>query len=391
MTERPSVVHVIPDKMGGALTIVANLLAHRHPDTFEYRLVLTHTRLHVDTRSSLPIASDKTTVVEYTLPIENLSTVLRRLEAAIGPGPGVLVCHDHLELLLAASRPLDRAVVQVLHGDYDYYYNLAIDHQSYVDAFVAYSRTVFERLLERLPQRAADVFWLPYGIPITNDRRTAVSSSLRAVFVGRLDEAKGVFDLPAIDRLLRARGVVVHWTILGDGPARNALQLRFPPSDQVRYDVAETPAATRAILAMHDVLVLPSRGEGLSVATVEAMCTGVVPIVGDLPSMAELVDNETTGFRVPVGDVSAFASAILGLDRDRQRLETMSAATLVFARQHYDISLRAAAYQALFAEVAERAGQRPRARPRAVGSRLDRPWIPNSFVRLIRTAIRQAR
>ncbi len=41
MTERPSVVHVIPDKMGGALTIVANLLAHRHPDTFEYRLVLT--------------------------------------------------------------------------------------------------------------------------------------------------------------------------------------------------------------------------------------------------------------------------------------------------------------------------------------------------------------
>jgi len=142
---------------------------------------------------------------------------------------------------------------------------------------------------------------------------------------------------------------------------------------------------------MHDVLVLPSRGEGLSVATVEAMCAGVVPIVGDLPSMAELVDNETTGFRVTVGDVSAFASAILGLDRDRQRLETMSAAALVFARQHYDISLRAAAYQALFAEVAERAGQRPRARPRAVGSRLDRPWIPNSFVRLVRTAIRQAR
>jgi glycosyltransferase involved in cell wall biosynthesis len=339
----------------------------------------------------MPIASDATTVVEYTLPIENLSTVLRRLEAAIGPGPGVLVCHDHLELLLAASRPQDRAVVQVLHGDYDYYYNLAIEHQSYVHAFVAYSRTVHQRLVERLPQRATDIFWLPYGIPITSDRRAVASGDLRAVFVGRLDEAKGVFDLPAIDRLLRARGVVVHWTVLGDGPARQALQLRFPPSDQVRYDVAETPAAARAIVAKHDVLVLPSRGEGLSVATVEAMCAGVVPIVSDLPSMAELADNQTTGFRVAVGDVSAFAGAILELDRDRQRLETMSAAALSFARQRYDIAARAAAYQALFAEVAERARLRPRARPRAVGSRLDRPWIPNGFVRLVRTAIRQAR
>src|SRR4030095_12580863 len=102
-------------------------------------------------------------------------------------------------------------------------------------------------------------------------------------------------------------------------------------------------------------------------------------IVSDLPSMAELADNQTTGFRVAVGDVSAFAGAILELDRDRQRLETMSAAALSFARQRYDIAARAAAYQALFAEVAERARLRPPARPRAVGSRLGRPGIANGF------------
>ncbi len=391
MTPRPSVVHVIPDKMGGALTIVANLIAFRQPDAFDHRVVLTHNRLHRDTRSSLPLAADAASMLEYALPLENLSSVLRRLADAIGPGPGVLVCHDHLELLLAASQPLDRAVVHVLHGDYDYYYDLAIDHEPYVHAFVANNRTVFERLRAKLPHRATDVFLLPYGIPMTGDCRTPVGGSLRAIFVGRLDEAKGVFDLPVIDRILQSRGVRVRWTILGDGPARDALQSRFPLSGDVQYAVADTPVTARSIVAQHDVFVLPSRGEGLSVATVEAMSAGVVPVVSDLPSMAELVDNESTGFRAPVGDVNAFASLVERLDHDRAQLDAMSAAASMLARAHYDIASRAAAYQLLFAQANNLRRRRPAVPSRTVGSRLDRPWIPNTLVRFVRTAIRQAR
>jgi glycosyltransferase involved in cell wall biosynthesis len=391
MTRTPSVVHVIPDKMGGALTIVANLLTHRQPDRFEHRLVLTCNRLHPDTRSSLSIPADRSALLEYTLPIENLSSVLRRLAAAIGPGPGVLVCHDHLELLLAASQPLDRAVVQVLHGDYDYYYNLAVDHDAYVHAFVAYSRTVFEQLRTKLPHRRDDIFWLPYGIPMTADRRTPSAGPLRAIFAGRVDEAKGVFDLAAIDRILRSRGVGVRWTILGDGPARDTLQSRLPPSEHVRYAVVSTPAAARAIVAQHDVFVLPSRGEGLSVAAVEAMCAGVVPIVSDLRSLSELADNQSTGLRAPVGDVAAFAALIERLDRNREALEAMSATASAFARSRYDIASRSAAYQSLFAQAEDLRWRRPIVGARAVGSRLDRPWIPNTLVRLVRTALRQAR
>ena len=391
MTQTPSVVHVIPDKMGGALTIVANLIAHRQPDSFEHRVVLTCNRQDHDTRSSLSMAADSTACLEYTLPLENLSSVLRRLAAAIGPGPGVLVCHDHLELLLAASQPLDRAVVQVLHGDYDYYYDLAVDHEAYVHAFVAYSRAVFEQLQTKLPHRADDIFWLPYGIPMTGDRRTPSAGPLRAIFAGRLDEAKGVLDLATIDRILRSRQVPVRWTILGDGPAREALQSRLPPSEHVRYAVAATSIAARAIVAQHDVFVLPSRGEGLSVAAVEAMCAGVVPIVSDLRSMRELADNQSTGLRAPVGDVTAFATLIERLDRDRGTLEAMSAAASAFARARYDINSRVAAYQSLFARAEDLRRRRPIAGARAVGSRLDRPWIPNTLVRFVRTALRHAR
>jgi len=165
MSTRPSVVYVMPDKMGGALTIMANLLACRRPDGFEYRVVLTHNHLHHDARSSLALAADSQASVEYSLPTENLASVLRRLHRAIGPGPGVLVCNDHLDLLLAASRAVDRTVVQIVHGDYDYYYDLATQHEPYVHAFVAISRTVYEQLIARLPSRRDSIFWLPTAFP----------------------------------------------------------------------------------------------------------------------------------------------------------------------------------------------------------------------------------
>src|SRR5262245_25108411 len=116
MAEQPSVVHVMPDTMGGVVTIVANLLKYRGRDRFSHQVVLTHNRLHNDQRSAVSLAADRVTKLEYSLPVENISHVARRLHAAIGTGPGVMVCHDHIELLLAASRQVDRTVIQVLHG-----------------------------------------------------------------------------------------------------------------------------------------------------------------------------------------------------------------------------------------------------------------------------------
>ena len=54
----------------------------------------------------------------------------------------------------------------ILHGDHDYYYDLAVEHDRVVHAYVAYSRRMYEQLLARLPHRAADIYYLPYGIPL---------------------------------------------------------------------------------------------------------------------------------------------------------------------------------------------------------------------------------
>jgi len=391
MSADPSVVYVLPDKMGGAMSIIANLLRYRTRDAFTYRAVLTHNRADRETRFREPLEADAQTLVEYALPLENMYAVVRRLQRAIGTGTGVLVCNDFVEMLLLSLVESRRTVVQILHGDYDYYYALAASHEPLVHAFVAYSRAVYDNLLKRLPHRADTIFHLPYGIAIPNTVRRPAAGPLRLIFAGRLDESKGVGDLPEIDRLLREAGVPVRWTVVGSGPAGPPLRAAWGAAPHVRWISAATSAEVVALCAEHDVFVLPSHAEGLSVATVEAMSAGLVPVVSDLPCMEELVEHGRTGLRAPVRTPPAFAEAIAGLARDRDQLETISATARQCVVERFDVRARVEPYQRLYARWRELYRPQPASVFPSFGSRLDQPWIPNAVVRLVRSAIRAVR
>jgi glycosyltransferase involved in cell wall biosynthesis len=382
----PHVVFVLPDKMGGMLNIVANLLAFRKPDGMQYDAVLVHNPLSVDTRFGGTLAADTQTTVEYQLPLENLHAVLRRLDKALPHGPGILVSNDWLELALVATRDTGLTVVQLLHGDHEYYYDLAEKHQTVIDVFVAYSLAMRDGLIRRLPHRRASIVHLPYGIPLPRRIRNATSGPLRLVFSGRLEDGqKGVFYLPLIDALLAETGTEVVWTIIGGGPDAAELKRRWTSTSRVRWLDTRPKDEVVDLLADQDVFVLPTRTEGFPVSLLEAMSAGLVSVVSDIPSgVPEVVRRGETGFLPAVGDVKAFAAAISLLANDRDLLERMSSAARAMVERDYDIRDRVADYQQLFARFAELRRPRPASAPLHYGSRLDRPWIPNPLVRAIR-------
>jgi glycosyltransferase involved in cell wall biosynthesis len=390
MTTQPSVVYVVPDKMGGMMNIIANLLEYRRPDGFGHHAILTHNLHDADTRFARPLAADTQTTVDHNLPQENLHAVLRRLAHAVPAGPGVFVAGDLLDLATASVHDFGRAVIYMLHGDSDYYYDLAVKHDAVVHAFIAYSRRMYEQLIERLPHRADTIFHLPYGIPLPACVARATNGRLRVVFAGRLEQGqKGVFDLPEIDRLLAARGVSVEWTIAGAGPDDIELKRRWAFNPDVRWLGALSNAGVLAMYATEDVFVLPTRVEGFPVALVEAMGAGVVPVVSDIESgVPEVVASGLTGERPPAGDVRAFAQAIAALDGDRARLAAMSASARRSIAERFDIRDRIAAYQALYGRWRELYRPMAAGRHLRYGSRLDQPWIPNAVVRLVRSATR---
>jgi len=244
-----------------------------------------------------------------------------------------------------------------------------------------------DRLRELLPHRHDAIHFVRYGVQIPDAGRRPVPGPIRLIYAGRLARDKGIFDLPLIARELDRRRSAATWTIQGTGPDENELRGQWP-NVPTRWTGRQPMRAVLDGYRDHDALVMPSRGEGLPVALLEAGAAGVVPIISNLASgIPEVVHPAVTGFRPEPGDIRGFADAIEQLERDRVALERMSAAVRDVVASQYDADRCTADYQALFADVTRR--RRPwRVRPMPYGSRLDRPWIPNRVVQWVRTVNR---
>ena len=381
-----SVRLVLPDSLGGVTSYLLNL-ADARPQAappLELCWIRGPAGAHARNPAGLRPRVDREVAVAHRWPGENLFAVLRRLHRKLSKGPGAIVASELFGLAYAARHGAGRPVVQILHGDLPMYYALAVEFEPHVDVFVAVSARIRDELCRRLPQRSADIRHLASGVPIPERTRAAHAGPLRLVYAGRLDRAKGVLDLPEIDRRLAADGIEVRWTIAGAGADEDVLRAGLAAGGRARFTGALSPEAARALLPDHDLLVLPSRGEGLSLALLEAMAAGVVPVASDLASgMREVIDPGISGLLARPEHPEEFAAAIARLDRDRDLLERMSRAAAARIRARHDLRACAGAFYELLADLDTR--PRPlRPRYRRGPSRLDRPWLPDPLVRAIR-------
>jgi len=378
---------VLADLLGGVTSYALDLTALEAFQRRGAQLLWLESALPGATRLGVE-ASVPSRRVRYEWPGENAFAVLRRMQRALGPGRGALVANEFFGLAFGARHGAGAPLVQILHGDIPFYYRLAEEFEPWVDAFVAVSERVAKETARRLPRRIADVHHLPTGVPLPARLRTPVSGPLRLVYSGRIERNKGVLDLPAIDRRLRRDGVQVIWSVIGSGPDEPALRRGFDAEAKVAFTGAQSPDACRALLPDHDVLVLPSYGEGLPLSLLEAMGAGLVPVVSDLESgIREVVDDGVNGWLARPGQPDDFAVAIARLHHRRDRLEDCSRAAAERVRTHHSLRERGEAWLDLIGDLEERP---PRQKPiwRRGPSRLDRPWLPNWVVRGVRRLVR---
>jgi glycosyltransferase involved in cell wall biosynthesis len=108
------------------------------------------------------------------------------------------------------------------------------------------------------------------------------------------------------------------------------------------------------ILKGVDVSVLPSlKREGLPRAMLEAMISGVVPIVTNSGGSVELVEKDVSGFVVEPGDPVAIREKILELYNDRERLARMSTAAKQRVLTHFTIEKTAQETIAVYRDMLE--------------------------------------
>jgi glycosyltransferase involved in cell wall biosynthesis len=86
-----------------------------------------------------------------------------------------------------------------------------------------------------------------------------------------------------------------------------------------RHDVPD-------LLAASDIFVLPSLWEGLSMALLEAMASGLPIVASEVSGTVQVVIPNETGLLVPPGDVQKLTEAIKQLLSDPTRAQAMGAA-----------------------------------------------------------------
>ena len=74
--------------------------------------------------------------------------------------------------------------------------------------------------------------------------------------------------------------------------------------------------AIEAATAGIDLLMHPSRTEGLGTSVIDAMTLGVPPVAFNVGGLPEVVENNASGLLVPAGNITAFAEAARQLIED---------------------------------------------------------------------------
>jgi len=321
------------------------------------------------------------------------AALVQHLEAGRYDGVFANVLMSRVEM--NSLRYLDRSVrrVMVVHSTTPGTYAAARELRDYADAAVGVSPRVRDDLVARgFP--ADTTVAIPNGLdlsPYRNLARPEANHSpgrlpvprprnLRVLSLGRIEDAsKGNFWLPRILSLARSGNTTddVRLTVAGDGPDLAELRARFAAAgvlDFVTFLGAVPPADVPALVARHDVLLMPSRYEGFGYTLVEAMAGGCVPVASRVRGSTDfIVDDGRTGFLFPVGDANAAADLLRSLGADREELQRTGEAARADATRRFGAEQMAAAYLDLVQTVSSRP---PRTAPPLP---LDRWEYPQGF------------
>src|SRR5262245_18189011 len=137
------------------------------------------------------------------------------------------------------------------------------------------------------------------------------------LFVGRLDKQKGLdrffHGLPSIFCELPDHDLV----LLGEGPQAAALgRLGCRLSVQERVHFVGLQADVPPIMVAADILLLPSRWEGMPYAVLEAMAAGKPVVATQAEGTVELLGLAALEQTTPVGDWQQFRTRLIAIIKD---------------------------------------------------------------------------
>jgi glycosyltransferase involved in cell wall biosynthesis len=137
--------------------------------------------------------------------------------------------------------------------------------------------------------------------------------------VGRLNPQKNFALFLDIAAQLAPRFPDLHFLLAGDGPEEQMLREKASALGIAnRVTFSGYVADTRLVYLAADVLLMPSRYEGLPMTLLEAMAMGLPVVASKLDGIAEVIGDGAEGFLAPSDDAALFAERTAALLADAE-------------------------------------------------------------------------
>nr|WP_306813077.1 glycosyltransferase family 4 protein [Paenibacillus soyae] len=160
------------------------------------------------------------------------------------------------------------------------------------------------------------------------------------LFLGRLGERKGTYDLLQAIRILKQRGVRAQFLLAGDG------QMELTEKKIEEYGIGGCTKLLgwidgkqkEELLQNADALVLPSYNEGLPMAILEAMNECLPVISTTVGSIPEVIVNGENGFLIQPGDIEELARSLQDILLNEELRNRMGKANNQIISERFDLN-----------------------------------------------------
>lgn len=167
--------------------------------------------------------------------------------------------------------------------------------------------------------------------------------------VGTLKEQKGHRYLVEAGKEILSKRQNLHFLFIGDGPLLQELNRQAAESGLTeRIHFLGNRDDVPDLLAASDLFVLPSLWEGLPMALIEAMASGMPIVATRVSGTQKAIIHEESGLLVPPGDPGELAGAIEVLLSRPERASAMGRAARLRAEKCFSAQAQAASHIALF-------------------------------------------
>jgi len=264
--------------------------------------------------------------------------------------PCIFITHGSIALhaaqLVKSFFPDKIKIVFVTHGDIKSTYEMICSWAEYLDKIICISEKIQKEFIEKYGIKRELLIYRPNPILLSEmiggiRRQENCDGKLRIGFAARLrKEQKRVHLLPQIIEECRNRNMNVEFNIAGEGDGAGEI-LAYISAYKLEHMVHMLgwipPVKMSEFWMEQDVYLNISDFEGMSLAMLEAMSCGAVPVVTDVSGVGDVIEEGKNGYIIPVDGWMESVDKMEALEKDREFLQRAGSYNVGLIREKCDV------------------------------------------------------